>query len=322
MTDTPGPPIDSRFAGVTAPMITPCTAAGGIDYAAVRRCAGELAARGCDGVFVISSTGGMPFLDEADRAKIIAAARDGCPRHKTLYAGVSGMGIGQTLRYARQAAAGGADAVVVMSPFFLRLAQTELLGYLAAVADGSPVPVCVYHHVAMPTPVEVATVAKLADHPNVVALKDTSGQPDRMRELVAATRHTKLVLLQGSEPIYLDTLKAGGHGCVSALAGIAPEWHGQLQAAFRRGDLPRAERLQEQISALWKMFELPHVRRSFSYFARSLAVATRRRGWCDAADTVVPGAGADPEFDALVERHLRDSGLPGSASPPGPDAGD
>lgn len=302
-------PIDSRFAGVTVAMMTPCTAAGEIDYAALRRCASEAAARGCDGIFVVSSTGGLPFLDEPDRVKTITAAREGCPRDKTLYAGISGMGLRQTLRYAKQAAAEGADAAVVMSPFFLRLSQSELLGYFTEVADGCPIPLCIYHHVAMPTPIEIETVAKLAEHPNVLALKDTSGQLERMTQLVGATRDTDLVLLQGSEPLYLGSLKVGAHGCVSALAGIAPEWHAHLQDAFRREDVAGAEYLQRRISALSRMYELPQIKRSFSYFARSLAIAMRLRGWCDSANTVVPGAEVDPEFDTLVEQHLAECGL-------------
>src|SRR5262245_19547526 len=105
-----------RFSGVVAPMITPCKQQGEIDPAAATRYASALAAHGCDGIFVISSTGGMPFMDEEDRVALIAAARTGVPKDKTLYAGISGMGLKQTLRYARQARENGADAAVVMAP--------------------------------------------------------------------------------------------------------------------------------------------------------------------------------------------------------------
>ena len=166
-----------------------------------------------------------------------------------------------------------------------------------------------YHHVAMRTPIDVETVAKLAEHPNVVAFKDTSERMDRMGQLIAATGHTQITLLQGSEPIILSTLQAGGHGCVSALAGIAPEWHRDLIEAFGNHDTEQAELAQSRISALWKMFEFPQMKRSFSYFARSLAVATKYRGWCESADTVVPGFEPDAEFDAAIEKHIRGCGL-------------
>lgn len=302
-------PTIGRFAGVIAPMITPCKGEGEIDLAAIARCTQELTSRGCDGLFVISSTGGMPFLDDDDRRRIVDTARQACPSDKTLYAGISGTGVKQTLRYAKEAKAEGADAAVVMAPFFLRLSQNELLNYLTQIADGCPIPLCVYHHIAMRTPIEVETVAKLAEHPNMVALKDTSERMDRMEQLVQATRNSNVTLLQGSEPIILSTLQAGGHGCVSALAGIAPEWHHDMIEAFRNGDAAAAKLAQQRISTLWKMFEFPQMKRSFSYFARSLALATKYRGWCESPATVVPGFAADPEFDASVERHLSDVGL-------------
>jgi 4-hydroxy-tetrahydrodipicolinate synthase len=299
-----------KFTGVIVPLITPCQEDRQIDLAAIVRCSRELTARGCDGIFIVSSTGGMPFLDDDDRAAMIEAARQGCPREKTLYAGISGMGARQTIRFAQQAARQGADAAVVMSPFFLRLSQAELLRYFTEIADACPIPLCIYHHVAMPTPVEIETMARLAEHPNIVAIKDTSGNLERMQQLIKATAHTRLALLQGSEPIILGTMQAGGHGCVSALAGIAPEWHRDLLDAFGREDLKQAELAQSRISTLWKMFEFPQMRRSFGYFARSLALATRYRGWCQSAMTVVPGFEPDPQFDEMVEQHLRTCGLP------------
>lgn len=303
------PPAARKYTGVIAPMITPCRSNGEIDLAAIGRCATELSRRGCDGLFVISSTGGMPFLDDADRRRIVDATRSSWPAEKTLYAGISGMGVKQTVQYAHEARDEGADAAVMMAPFFLRLSQEELLNYFLQVADACPIPLCIYHHAAMPTAIEVETVAKLASHPNVVALKDTSTRMDRMEQLVQATRGTHVTLLQGSEPLILSTLQAGGHGCVSALAGVVPEWHRDLITAFRNSDAREAAAAQEKISALWKMFELPQLKRSFSYFARSLALATQYRGWCSSAETVVPGARADGEFDQAVEEHLRRVGV-------------
>ena len=143
----------------------------------------------------------------------------------------------------------------------------------------------------------------------MVAVKDTSERMDRMEQLIQATRHTNVTLLQGSEPIILSTLQAGGHGCVSALAGIAPEWHRDMIEAFRHHDADQAALAQGKISALWKMFEFPQMKRSFSYFARSLALAAKYRGWCESPTTVVPGFELDPEFDAAIEQHLRRVGL-------------
>ena len=271
--------------------------------------AAELCARGCDGLFVAASTGELPLLDQDERRALIAAARAGCPRDKTLYAGVSGMGVKQSIRYARDAAAEGADAAVIMAPFFIRLDQAELLRFATEIADASPLPVCLYHHLRMPTGFEVATVARLAEHPNIVALKDTSADEQRIGALLAAVSGTKLQVLQGSENLIHQTMQSGGQGCVTALAGIAPEWHRDLLAACRRGDDAEAARQQERITALWKMFLLEGTKRSFGHFLFTLKLAARMRGWIGSAASMVPGFEADAAFERAIEEHLRRCGF-------------
>src|SRR5690606_7499791 len=112
--------------------------------------------------FVAASTGELVLLDEDQRRTITSAAREGVASRSLVYAGVSGHGLKQTLRYARNAAADGADVAVAMAPFFLRFSQPETLAYLRAIADASPIPVALYHHPRMPTPLDVDTVARAA----------------------------------------------------------------------------------------------------------------------------------------------------------------
>jgi 4-hydroxy-tetrahydrodipicolinate synthase len=226
-----------------------------------------------------------------------------------LYAGVSGMGLKETIRNARHAADDGADAVVVMSPFFLPLSQGELFQHFVRLADTSPLPVCVYHHLRMPTPIAVETIAKLAAHPNVVAMKETSADEKRLEALLDATRGTTLTILQGSEPLLLRTLRGGGHGCVTALAAVAPEWHRDMVAAWRGGRLEEAARAEGRIVDLWQMFLLPQMKVSFGYFSRSLMLAARARGWICPTVDMLPGFEPEPSFDAAIDAHLRRIGF-------------
>jgi 4-hydroxy-tetrahydrodipicolinate synthase len=302
-------PAPRTFDGVVAAMLTPYREPGNIDAAVATRYAERLATGGCDGLFILSSTGGLPFLEEAERRTLVAATRRGCPREKTLYAGVSGMGLKETIRNARHAAAEGADAVVVMSPFFLHVSQGELYHYFAGLADASPVPVCVYHHLRMPTPIAVETIARLAEHPNVVAMKETSADENRLEALLRATRGAKLTVLQGSEPLLLRTLRGGGHGCVTALAAIAPEWHRDMLAAWRTGREGDAARAELRIVDLWQMFLLPQMKTSFGYFARSLMLAARARGWIDSTASMLPGFEPDESFDRAIDAHLKRIGF-------------
>lgn len=300
----------SRYSGVVAAMITPCRAPGELDLPGATRLTEILTRNGCDGVFVVSSTGESVMMDDNERRDLIGATRAGCPSDKAvLYAGVSGFGLKQTIRQAVTAAQEGADVAVVMAPFFVRVSQTELREFVTALADASPIPVCVYHHWRMPTPFEIDTVAAIADHPNVVALKETSDDPERIPALLSAVGHTKVTLLHGNERLILQTLTSGGHGCVSALATVAPEWHQSLLTACREEDEFQAKRMQQTITSLWQMFALDQTRISFSHFVYTLKHTAHLRGWLESTACMVPGFAVPSRFREKIADHIRQVGL-------------
>jgi 4-hydroxy-tetrahydrodipicolinate synthase len=298
-----------RFGGVIAAMITPCREAGIVDPLATRRLADILIEHGCDGLFVAGSTGELPLLDEGDRRTVIAAACEGASEKATVYAGVSGTGLKQTIQYARNAAADGAHVAVVMAPFFLKLRQVELLYYLQSVADGSPIPVALYHHPRAATPMNVDTVASAAEHANIVAIKDTSHDVDRINALVAATANLQISILQGNESLILDSLNLGATGMVTALANIAPEWHAELYRAHQLGDAQEATALQSQIAKLRDLFGIEQVSKSISAFTYALRLALVQRGWLENLAGMVEGFIPSETLTRSILHHLGTAGM-------------
>ena len=301
-------PARDPFGGVIAATVTPCKSAGVVDPAAMTRLCRNWVTHGCHGVFVVSSTGEMPLLDERDRAALVAAAAEGVEGRGRLFVGISGTGLNQSIRYAESAAAAGADAAVVMAPFFLHYSQPELVAFVLAIADASPIPVAVYHHLRMPTPFDVDSVARIAEHPNIVAMKDSSADLERMEALVRATAGRSLCLLQGSEPILLRSLRAGAGGMVTALASIAPEVHAELYASQQAGDLERAQQCQDQIERVWRIFSQPLVRQSVSHFTYVLKRTLVFRGWLTNTCGMIPGTDIGPSLDAMILEHLQAAG--------------
>lgn len=296
-------------ARILAAMATPCRAPGEVDAAGVQRLGRELLRHGCDALFVCGSTGELPFLDEADRREIVRAARAACPSATPLFAGVSGTGLKQIVRYARLAAEDGADVAVVMAPFFLQLSQTQLAEYVLRIADASPIPVAAYHHRRMPTVFEVPTIARLAQHPNIVAFKESSGDEERITRITEAVKGTQLRVFQGNEPILLRSLQAGAQGFVTALANIAPEWHRNVVVAWQQGDLAEAQRWQDKLNELWKMFRFTATAESFGHFLHTLKLPLKMRGWTDSTASFVPGFASSAEFDRAIFDHIRNVGL-------------
>jgi 4-hydroxy-tetrahydrodipicolinate synthase len=293
---------------------TPCAPPGVLDPTALGRWSQQVEQRGVDGVFVLSSTGEMVLIDDDNRRRLVSEARTHLRDDTTLLVGVGGYGPQQAIRLATAAAADGGDVAVLMAPFFQLLSQRELRASVEQIADASPIPIGLYHHLRMPTAFAVETVAALASHPNIVLFKDTSTDFARMRQLVEATSHTHLSLLQGSERLFLKSLTAGAHGCISALASIAPEWHRDILDAVRVGDLVAAEAAQAKIDALMALFRLPEVGQSLAHFVHTLKTAARIRGWLDHTHPVLQGFEATPEFDAAIAEIVSRTGLDRSAS--------
>ena len=258
-----------------------------------------------DEFFVVGSTGEAPLLDEAARLAVIETVRAAAP-DGVVYAGVSGTGHRHAIRNCRAAAAAGADVAVVMSPFFVALDQPQLVGFCTAIAEASPLPLALYHHLRMPTPFAVPTVATLAAHPNIVALKDTNGADhNRCAEILAATAGTPLKFFQGVEKLVLPTLAAGGHGCVVAQGNIAPHLFRGLLDAWQAGETARAGEIQRQIDALWGIFLRPEVKQSFAHFLHTLKRPLQRRGVIATTAGALPCAPIAPEFEQMVDDHMR-----------------
>ena len=294
-----------QYGGVVVAIVAPCLPSGKVDPPAMRRLCRILAEQGCHGVFVIGSTGEMPFLDEDDRRALTVAAREGLGNDATLYVGTSGLGLKQTIRYAQNAAADGADVAEIMAPMIFQFSQVELAAYTRAVADASPIPLAIYHHLRMPTPFQVETMAELARHPNIVAMKDTSNDPQRFARLIEATSGTGMALLQGCEHLILESLNAGAAGCISALANVAPEWHVALLRAQKAGDAAEAEHYQQKLASLQQIFRHELVATSFSYFTYALRRILQHRGWLEHAHGLMPGFKPLPVFDEFLLEKIR-----------------
>ena len=297
------------FSGVIPAMITPCSRPGHPDAGMMEELSGILSERGCHGLFVLSSTGELPLLDENQRRLMVKAARKGADSDTVIYAGVSGFGIRQTLRYIDNAEKDGADAAVVMAPFFTKISQRELVEYFREIADTSPLPVAIYNHFRMPSVLEPETLQILAEHPAIVALKDTDINLEKTLSRLEGLSGLPISFFQGREPFLYDSFSSGAEGCVCALANIAPEAHRNLYEAVKAGHPDEAEEIQRQIDSLSRLFKLKESGESISGFVYTLLKVAELRGWIDKPAHLLPGYSPDKEFDEKILRIYRESGI-------------
>ncbi len=241
-----------QLKGVFPACVTPFTADGAVDLAAMTHNIGKWLQAGVHGVLVLGSTGEFVHLDESERDSIIAAARDACPRDRVLSIGVGHLGTAQTIRQTRRAAELGADVALVVTPFFYKTMMTHeaLLAHYQAVADASPIPVLVYNVPPFTgLNMETRTVAALSRHPNIVGMKDSAADAGQLAAEVAQSEPGFAVFTGGARVLH-SAMVVGCVGANLAVANIAPELCVAIYEAALANRHEEARQLQATLTAV------------------------------------------------------------------------
>jgi len=241
--------VKDRLRGLFPATPTPFQAQGGL---ALDRLEGNLRAWGeqpLDGFVLLGSNGEAVLLTVEERLRLVAAARPLVSEGRLLIAGAGLESTAETIELARALAGAGADAVIVVTPHYYksRMTSAALQRYYEQVAESSPVPVILYSvpaNTGLDLPIE--TVARLAQHGNIVGIKDSGGDIVKIGRMVQAVP-SDFCVLAGSAGYLLAALSVGAVGGVTALANLAAEPLARLMSAFRAGNMDQARRLQARL---------------------------------------------------------------------------
>ena len=245
--------------GVFPPIPTPFRD-GALDTAALAANCERWMATGLRGLVVLGSNGEAPLLDDDESDRVIAAARERVPAGRLLIAGVARESTVGTVRAASRAAALGADAVLVRTPSFFRTLLTgeALARHYTAVADAAPVPVLLYNFTALTgVTLPVSAVKRLADHPNIIGMKESGSDIAFISALIDETPDDFSVLA-GSAPVFYASLVSGAAGGILALASAVPDLCVQLFDLVAAGRLEEARRLQRRLTPLARLLTRVH----------------------------------------------------------------
>jgi 4-hydroxy-2-oxoglutarate aldolase len=240
---------DPLLRGILPPLVTPFRDDGALDLAAFEANLEAYAAAGFAGRLVLGSNGEAVALDQTEKLSLIRAAR----RHPgTLLAGTGLHSTRATIELTRRAADLGADAALVLTPYYYRaqMGVEALRRHYEAVADAAPIPILIYSMPAVTgLVVSEELVAALAPHPGIRGLKESSGDLGLLGRLLEAGGDA-FEIACGSAPVLYPALCLGAAGGVLAVAGCAPEATVALYAAWERGDHEAARRLQRWLTPL------------------------------------------------------------------------
>lgn len=241
-----------NISGIFPPITTPFDDRDEIDLAALAANVGRYMKTRLSGVVVLGSNGEAPMLTEDEGFRMVAAARQVVPRDRVLIAGAGEESTRATVTSARGLAAAGADAILVRTPAYFKtqLTQDVLIRHFTAVADASPIPVIMYNATPF-TGVSLLppAVARLAEHPNIIGIKETMPDIAQVTELVAVTPAGFQVVV-GSLPTLFASLCVGAVGGIVAGANVIPDLCVQLYDLVQQKKFAEALALQRRLTPL------------------------------------------------------------------------
>ncbi|HXX17073.1 MAG TPA: 4-hydroxy-tetrahydrodipicolinate synthase [Candidatus Eremiobacteraceae bacterium] len=232
--------------GIFPALVTPFAADESVSLSAVRENVCRYNATHVAGFVVLGSTGESVMLSREEADSVLAVCKEAAAPQKLLIAGTGAESTAETIARTKRAAALGYPAALVKTPYYYKpvyRAETYIRHY-RAVADASPIPILLYS-VPQFTGVTLETpeILALAEHPNIVGIKDSSGNVQRVGEIVAGAPSRFQVLTGGAAVIY-PSLVVGARGAVLALAAALPEKCAELYDLAQRGERQAAQQLQ------------------------------------------------------------------------------
>lgn len=270
---------NKKYAGVVVPMVTPVTKDGQIDVAAVERIV-ESFAEAHVSPLLMGTTGEGNSVSAESGLTLVETTVKAAKGRITVYAGLTGNVVADQIEQADRYTKLGADVIVATLPTYYALTPEQMYGYYKNLADHINGPLMMYNILAtthMSIPVEI--VERLSHHPNIVGLKDSERDLDRMAQIISFSKdRADFSYFCGWAAQSAHSLAIGGDGIVPSTANFVPGMFADLYAAALSGDTATADRLQEETNEIAKIYQAG---RLLGQTLTALKVMMQTRGLCE-----------------------------------------
>ncbi|RDC62702.1 dihydrodipicolinate synthase family protein [Adhaeribacter pallidiroseus] len=235
--------------GIIPPMITPLLDNDTLDVTNLEKLIEYIIGGGVHGLFILGTTGELSSLSYSLRRELIHHTANLVNGRVPLLVGITDTALSESIQLAQTAAEGGAAAVVAAAPYYFNLSQVELIAYYQHLADQLPLPLLLYN---MPShtkiALEPATVHILAQHPNIIGVKDSSGNGVNFQHTQHLLRHQpEFTVLVGPDELTAEVVLLGAHGGINGGANLFPKLYVDMYEAATRRDVAALLPLQEQV---------------------------------------------------------------------------
>src|SRR5579862_4886152 len=236
----------TNFRGSFTALVTPFNN-GSVDEKAFRALVDWQVAEGTNGLVPVGTTGESPTLSHQEHKQVVEWCVDQARGRVPVVAGAGSNSTSEAIDLARHAEKAGADAVLVVTPYYNKPTQEGLYQHYKAINDAIGIPILIYNIPARSViDMSVDTMKRLSELPNIVGVKDATGDVGR----VSRQRHAigpDFIQLSGEDMTALAAMAAGGHGCISVTANVAPGLCAELMEATFKGDWNHALKIQDRL---------------------------------------------------------------------------
>ena len=231
-------------------LITPMQEDGALDEAAFRRLVDWQIEEGTDGIVPVGTTGESPTLSHDEHKRVVEIAVEVSAGRIPVVAGSGSNSTAEAIELTRHAKQAGADAALIVTPYYNKPTQEGMFLHFTAIADAVDLPIIIYN--IPPRSVidmSVDTMARLARHKNIVGVKDATANLTRPLHTKRACG-PEFCQLSGEDHTALAFLAAGGQGCISVTANVAPRLCAEMHRAWQQGEIDRAMTIQDRLVPL------------------------------------------------------------------------
>lgn len=241
-----------RIEGAITAMVTPFTPSGELDLDGLKRNVRFQVESGISGLVPLGTTGESPTISDAEREAVIKTVVAAAGGKVSVIVGTGTNSTEHSIELSRQAEELGADAVLVVSPYYNKPTQEGLYRHFKAIAESIGIPVVVYNIQGRTgVNIETSTLARLAQVPNIIAVKEASGNLAQMMDVLEQLPKTFSVV-SGDDNLTLPLMALGGRGVISVVSNLLPKQVSDLCAAASRGDFSTARKIHFELLPIFK----------------------------------------------------------------------
>lgn len=243
--------------GLITAMVTPLDKANQIDLHATKRLVNHLIEKKVNGLFILGTNGEFHVLSDSEKLRFAQSVITETDGRVPVYVGTGGNSTEHVIALSKEMTKLGADALSVITPYFVPLTENELITHYLTLAEANTAPILLYN---MPKNTGIAIsssmIGEIAGHPNIIGIKDSSGDLENIKAYLNATKNEEFSVLSGSDSLILDALKAGAAGAVAATSNVLTEIDVAIYHYWLNGNLEKAQAMQDSIEEFRRILKL------------------------------------------------------------------